>query len=110
MDALQNMQTYLSSRPKTFGSLEQGILWHLHSRTIKNRESARVSVPALLIQDHGQYKWRTDLAKTRPFWEGTYALSVMLIQIGSRGCQGNFWLVELGNYFSSLERIDLINR
>jgi protein phosphatase methylesterase 1 len=71
MDALQNMQTYLSSRPKQFGSLEQGILWHLHSRTIRNRESARVSVPALLIQDHGQYKWRTDLAKTRPFWEGT---------------------------------------
>ena len=75
MDALQSMQTYLSSRPRTFGSLEQGIQWHLHSRTIRNRESARVSVPPLLIQDNGQYKWRTDLAKTRPFWEGTHTRS-----------------------------------
>jgi hypothetical protein len=110
MDALQSMQTYLSSRPRIFRSMEQGIQWHLHSRTIRNRESARVSVPALLIQDHGQYKWRTDLAKTRPFWEGTRAPSVMLIQIGSKDCQGNFWLVERGNYFCSPERIDLINR
>ena len=70
MDALQSMQTYLSTRPRTFDSLEQGIQWHLHSRTIRNRESARVSVPPLLMLDNGQWKWRTDLAKTRPFWEG----------------------------------------
>ena len=110
MDALQSMQIYLSSRPRSFGSLEQGIQWHLHSRTIRNRESARVSVPALLIQDHGQYKWSTDLAKTRPFWEGIHALALMLIQIGSRGYRGNFWPVEQGNYFFSLEQIDLISR
>ena len=70
MDALQSMQTYLSSRPRTFKSVEQGIQWHLHSRTIKNRESARVSVPPLLVEVSGQWTWRTDLAKTRPFWEG----------------------------------------
>jgi protein phosphatase methylesterase 1 len=71
MDALQSMQTYLSTRPRSFRSLEQGIQWHLHSRTIRNRESARVSVPSLLIERDGYYTWRTDLAKTRPFWEGT---------------------------------------
>lgn len=71
MDALQSMQTYLSSRPRTFKSLEQGIQWHLHSRTIRNRESARVSVPPLLLQTGNEWTWRTDLAKTRPFWEGT---------------------------------------
>ena len=70
MDALKSMQTYLSTRPKAFGSVEQGIQWHLHSRTIRNRESARVSVPPLLVQDIENWKWRTDLAKTRPFWEG----------------------------------------
>lgn len=70
MDALQSMQTYLSTRPRTFKSVEQGIQWHLHSRTIKNRESARVSVPPLLVEVSGQWTWRTDLAKTRPFWEG----------------------------------------
>lgn len=71
MDALQSMQTYLSSRPRTFKSLEQGIQWHIHSRTIRNRESARVSVPPLLLQTGNEWIWRTDLAKTRPFWEGT---------------------------------------
>jgi protein phosphatase methylesterase 1 len=70
MDALQSMQTYLSTRPKTFRSLEQGITWHLNSRTVRNRESARVSVPPLLKEENGQWKWRTDLAKTQPFWEG----------------------------------------
>ena len=74
MDALQSMQTYLSSRPRTFKSLEQGIQWHLHSHTIRNRESARVSVPPLLIQIGNEWTWRTDLAKTRPFWEGTPSL------------------------------------
>jgi protein phosphatase methylesterase 1 len=70
MDALQSMQTYLSTRPRTFMSLEQAIQWHLNSRTIRNRESARVSVPSLLHETNGQYTWRTDLAKTTPFWEG----------------------------------------
>lgn len=92
MDALQRMQTYLSTRPRTFESLEQGIQWHLHSRTIRNRESARVSVPSLLIQDNnGEWKWRTDLAKTRPFWEGTSSLKyALLMKIGSKDCQVNF--------------------
>lgn len=64
------MQTYLSTRPKNFDSLEAGIRWHLQSRTVRNRASARVSVPPLLVHDAGQWNWRTDLAKTRPFWEG----------------------------------------
>ena len=77
MDALQSMQTYLSTRPKNFDSLEAGIRWHLHSRTIRNRESARISVPPLLVQDSGRWNWRTDLAKTRPFWEGINSLFLL---------------------------------
>lgn len=69
MDALKSMQTYLSSRPTSFRSLDQGVTWHLSTRTIRNRESARVSVPGLLVQSDDEWHWRTDLVKTRCFWE-----------------------------------------
>lgn len=73
MDALQSMTTYLSTRPTGFASVQAGIDWHIRSRTIRNSISARTSVPALLTQDHDlgnnrQWKWRTDLAATEPFW------------------------------------------
>jgi protein phosphatase methylesterase 1 len=50
MDALQSMQTYLSTRPTGFASVQAGIEWHVRSRTVKNGMSARVSVPALLVE------------------------------------------------------------
>ncbi|KAI1180593.1 Alpha/Beta hydrolase protein [Nemania sp. FL0916] len=75
IDALQHMQTYLSTRPTGFQSLEMGIEWHTRSRTIRNSVSARTSVPSLLTQredkpgDTRPWKWRTDLAATQPYWE-----------------------------------------
>jgi protein phosphatase methylesterase 1 len=77
MDALQSMQTYLSTRPVGFPSLESGIEWHIRSRTIRNSISARTSVPALLKFDEEMrgsraWTWRTDLASTQPFWEGWF--------------------------------------
>lgn len=91
MDALQSMQTYLSTRPTGFTTLEAGIEWHVRSRTVRNAVSARVSVPALL-RHHGPpgekqggeggggggggnprpWRWRTDLASTQPFWENWF--------------------------------------
>lgn len=77
IDALQSMQTYLSTRPLGFPSLESGIEWHIRSRTIRNSVSARTSVPALLSYDENTkgsrpWVWRTDLASTQPFWEGWF--------------------------------------
>ncbi|KAK3335585.1 Alpha/Beta hydrolase protein [Cercophora scortea] len=80
MDALQSMQTYLSTRPKGFVSLREGIEWHVRSRTLRNSVSARTSVPALLVEegtgggDKGarKWRWRTDLGATQPFWEGWF--------------------------------------
>ncbi|KAK5663279.1 hypothetical protein OQA88_3706 [Cercophora sp. LCS_1] len=75
MDALQSMQTYLSTRPTGFGSLKEGIEWHVRSRTIRNSVSARTSVPALLAQgtdERKPWRWRTDLGGTQPFWEGWF--------------------------------------
>lgn len=82
MDALQSMDTYLSTRPRSFPSLASGIEWHTRSRTIRNTTSARVSVPPLLVEtpspdsssntSSSQWTWRTDLASTKPFWESWF--------------------------------------
>lgn len=95
MDALQSMQTYLSTRPQGFATLKDGIEWHVRSRTIRNSASARTSVPGLLapveelqreqlrqLSTGGEgtaaatatatakpWRWKTDLAATQPFWE-----------------------------------------
>ncbi|KAF2716320.1 protein phosphatase methylesterase [Polychaeton citri CBS 116435] len=71
VEALSHMKTYLSSRPSLFASIGQAIDWHVRSRTIRDRESAEVSVPSLLLPtlpSGGKYRWRTDLTKTQPWW------------------------------------------
>ncbi|PLB45181.1 protein phosphatase methylesterase 1 [Aspergillus steynii IBT 23096] len=79
MDALQSMEKYLSTRPSRFPSLTSGIEWHTRSRTIRNRTSARVSVPSLLYEKgtptddpSKPWVWRTNLAETKPFWENWF--------------------------------------
>ncbi|XP_034615092.1 protein phosphatase methylesterase 1 [Trachemys scripta elegans] len=44
MDALNSMQNFLRSRPKTFKSIENAIEWSVKSGQIRNLESARVSM------------------------------------------------------------------
>jgi len=94
MDALRGMQTYLSTRPTNFDSLEAGIRWHLQSRTVRNRESARVSVPSLLVQESEHWIWRTDLGKTRLFWEGILRRCIRyIVGANDRLVQGVIWEV-----------------
>lgn len=54
--------------------LNLGILnfvFSVSSGMVKNPDSARVSIPSLLIQrSDGTYHWRMNLTKTAPFWEG----------------------------------------
>lgn len=70
MDALKSMQSYLATRPSVFSSLSDAIDWHIRSRTLRNPESARVSVPSLFLQTPtGKLIWRTDLSKTEAYWQ-----------------------------------------
>ncbi|KAI7374788.1 protein phosphatase methylesterase 1, partial [Hortaea werneckii] len=70
IEALQHMRTYLASRPKMFGTVDEAIQWHIRSRTVRDQRSAEASVPSLLIQTpSGRYTWRTDLNATAPWWE-----------------------------------------
>ncbi|KAH6853767.1 Alpha/Beta hydrolase protein [Chaetomium sp. MPI-CAGE-AT-0009] len=76
MDALQSMHAYLATRPAGFESLRDAVDWHVRSRTVRNAISARASVPGLLVFHESlktkPWRWRTDLGKTQPFWEGWF--------------------------------------
>lgn len=73
MEALKYMQTYLANRPKTFPSLPAAIEWHIRSRTLRNPQSARASVPSLLLQQpDGKWAWRTELGSTEAYWENWF--------------------------------------
>lgn len=73
MNALKHMQAYLATRPTTFPSLENAVEWHIRSRTLRNPQSARVSVPSLLLQTpEGRWAWRTDLSTTEAYWENWF--------------------------------------
>lgn len=73
MEALKHMQTYLASRPKWFPSLPAAVEWHIRSRTLRNPQSARASVPSLLLQgSDGRWVWRTELGSTEAYWENWF--------------------------------------
>ncbi|KAF1832954.1 protein phosphatase methylesterase [Decorospora gaudefroyi] len=73
METLGHMHTYLASRPKSFPSLPAAIEWHIRSRTLRNPQSARASVPSLLLPTpDGRWAWRTELASTEPYWENWF--------------------------------------
>lgn len=74
IEALTFMQSYLSTRPPSFKTVEDAIEWHIRSRTIRNPESAKASVPALLSPaGPDSWSWKTDLSTTQPFWRGWFS-------------------------------------
>ena len=73
MEALKHMQAYLRTRPKLFDNLDAAIDWHIRSRTLRNPDSARASVPPLFMQTNGgRWAWKTDLSKTDAYWENWF--------------------------------------
>ncbi|OCK81020.1 protein phosphatase methylesteras-like protein 1 [Lepidopterella palustris CBS 459.81] len=73
MDALKSMQAYLATRPSLFPTVDAAIDWHIRSRTLRNPQSARASVPSLLFQTpSGSWAWKTDLSSTEAYWENWF--------------------------------------
>uniref|UniRef100_A0A669DMG3 Protein phosphatase methylesterase 1 n=1 Tax=Oreochromis niloticus TaxID=8128 RepID=A0A669DMG3_ORENI len=101
MDALNSMQNFLRSRPKTFKSLENAIEWSVKSGQIRNIESARVSMggqvkkcvwalsslsgvsnsigEGIIEEEEDEetkkesiFTWRVELSKTEKYWEGWF--------------------------------------
>ncbi|KAK5112510.1 hypothetical protein LTR62_004267 [Meristemomyces frigidus] len=74
LDSLTHIASYLSTRPSSFASRQEAIDWHIRTRTIRNRESAEISVPAMLAPSPNEnggeptLVWQTSPTQTQPFW------------------------------------------
>ena len=74
MDALPFMENIVHNRPDKFNSIQKGIEYMYKSGTIKNIESARISVPPLLKEEKNDktgkicYKFKTNLLDSKQFW------------------------------------------
>ncbi len=75
---MRSPRHFLLSRPPSSGSaLSFSYFPSLASGTIKFTESARVSTGSTLVEAETaggkkEYRWRTDLTLTRPYWEGWF--------------------------------------
>jgi len=73
MDALPYMENIVNNRPVRFDSIQKGIEYMYKSGTIKNVDSARISVPPLLKAETNSkgkesYVFKTNLMESKPFW------------------------------------------
>eukprot|EP00386_Alphamonas_edax_P001388 GDKI01004156.1.p1 GENE.GDKI01004156.1~~GDKI01004156.1.p1 ORF type:complete len:343 (+),score=79.15 GDKI01004156.1:123-1151(+) len=74
LEALPHMHSVVSRLPTAFENQREAVTWAVKSGTLLNRESASVSVPSQLTHDThtGLWRWRCDLMKTQPFWDGWF--------------------------------------
>ncbi|KAJ2781852.1 Protein phosphatase methylesterase 1 [Coemansia javaensis] len=72
MDSLHAIPSFIAARPQTFASVGSAIRWHIDAGEIQNAESARLSVPSLIVPRDGGWAWRTALLPTEPFWRSWY--------------------------------------
>lgn len=78
IEALPYMEAILNKRPQKFKSVTDAIEWSLQSRTLLNKESAKVSIPPQLIQKpfppKGDlaYTWKNDLMASEKYWMGWF--------------------------------------
>ena len=68
------MEQIVSSRPTEFRDLVSVIKYGVQSGQVKDKRSARVSMPAQVVEvadekrGGSKFVWRTDLMATKPFW------------------------------------------
>ena len=74
MDALPFMEAIVKGRPKHFPDLKSVIRYGIQSGQVKDRHSARVSMPAQVVEavdeatGQKKYVWRTDLMASQQYW------------------------------------------
>ncbi|KAJ4713798.1 Protein phosphatase methylesterase 1 [Melia azedarach] len=74
MASLIHMQKILSSRMQHFSSIEKAIEWSVKGGSLRNIDSARVSIPSTLKYDDPKkcYVYRAQLEETEQYWRGWY--------------------------------------
>ncbi|XP_024536042.1 protein phosphatase methylesterase 1 isoform X1 [Selaginella moellendorffii] len=72
--SLIHMQKLLSNRPPAFPSVEKAIEWNVKGGSLRNIDSARVSIPPTLKYNEERkcYVWLTPLEKSERHWRGWY--------------------------------------
>ncbi|GMM31067.1 carboxylesterase-mitochondrial 37S ribosomal protein YmS2 [Martiniozyma asiatica (nom. inval.)] len=69
--SLSSMNTYLSTLPKFFPSIQDGINWHTKN-LINNSKSANLSIPNILKLSKNGWTWITNLKLTEPHWNSWF--------------------------------------
>ncbi|GLT32957.1 hypothetical protein SLA2020_075840 [Shorea laevis] len=74
MASLIHMQKLLSNRMQHFLSVEKAIEWSVKGGSLRNIDSARVSIPTALKYDDSRkcYVHRARLGETEQYWRGWY--------------------------------------
>lgn len=74
MASLVHMQKILSNRMQHFSSIEKAIEWSVKGGSLRNIESARLSIPSTLRYDEAKkcYTHRAKLEETEQYWRGWY--------------------------------------
>ncbi|KAJ4827043.1 hypothetical protein Tsubulata_030791 [Turnera subulata] len=74
MASLAHMQKVLSGRAQHFSSVEKAIEWSVKGGSLRNIDSARLSVPTTLKYDDSKncYVYRAQLEATEQYWRGWY--------------------------------------
>lgn len=74
MASLMHMQKLLSNRMQYFPTIEKAIEWSVKGGTLRNIESARISIPSTVKYDDSKkcYVHRARLMETERYWRGWY--------------------------------------
>lgn len=86
IEALPFMEGIVKNMPKSFPTQEVGIQWAFKSGTIKNLQSARVSIPDQLVEKEGPkgkcFGWKVDLMASQDHWMGNliYLFNCRMVQ------------------------------
>ncbi|GMH14071.1 hypothetical protein Nepgr_015912 [Nepenthes gracilis] len=72
--SLVHMQKILSSRMQHFPTVEKAIEWSVKGGSLRNLDSARISIPSTLKFDDSRkcYVHRAQLEETEQYWRGWY--------------------------------------
>ncbi|KAL3513350.1 hypothetical protein ACH5RR_026067 [Cinchona calisaya] len=74
MASLIHMQKILTNRLQHFSTIEKAIEWSVKGGSLRNIESACVSIPSTLLYDDSKrcYTHRAKLEETEQYWRGWY--------------------------------------
>jgi pimeloyl-ACP methyl ester carboxylesterase len=72
VESLKQMKFILDRRPKSFDSIPDAVNWSISSNQLRNRTSAEISIPKLLVKNGDKFVWICNLMETEPYWEGWF--------------------------------------